>query len=147
MTSLIDNTIDDLIRRVKAQEILSGFAFIMEYPPRKLPNPINKYLIAVGNGGVKTSDIFIGGSVGRGRRGKLYEAELNMRVYAPEDSGGSALLRVTSLLADALEHADADGALRGITLSGIVYDTTARTVARDVKVKLEYLLYEEADDE
>jgi hypothetical protein len=147
MTSLIDHTIDELIRRVKAQEILSGFAFMMAYPPRRLPNPIKKYLIAVGNGGVKESDVFIGGSVGRGRRGKLYETELSIRVYAPQNSAGSALLRVTSLVADALERADADGLLRGITLSGIVYDTVARTVARDVKAKLELLLYEEAADE
>jgi hypothetical protein len=147
MTSLIDNTIDELIRRVKAQENLSGFAFTMGYPPRKLPNPIQKYLVCVDNGGVKISDIFIGGSVGRGRRGKLYETELTLRVYAPGYTAGSSLLRATALLADALERADTDGALRGISLSGIVYDTTARTVAREVKARLEYLLYEEAADE
>lgn len=145
MTSSADNTIDELIKRVKASTVLSGFVFASEYPPREMPNPIAKYIVAVGNTGVRTAYRFIGDRVTGERKGALYEAALRLRVYAPEDSSGAALLRATSLLADAVESADTERALRELSLSGITYDTAARTVYRDLNLKLCYVLSEEAE--
>lgn len=145
MTSSADNTIDELIKRVKASPVLSGFVFASEYPPRELPNPITKYIVAVGNTGVGTAYRFIGDRVAGDRKGAVYEVALRLRVYAPEDSSGAALLRATSLLADAVERADTGHAIWELSLSGIAYDTAARTVYRDLNLKLGYLLSEEAE--
>ena len=147
MTSLADNTIDELIKRVKALTQQYGFVFAAEYPAREMPNPIGKYIVTVGNTGVKTSRRFLGDRVTRGRTGVLYEIGLRLRVYAPEESSGAALLRASSLVADAVEQADKDHALWDIDLTGVAYDTAARTVYRDVTVTLGYVLGREAADE
>lgn len=143
MTSLIDNNIDELIRRVREYPVVSDVVFMTAFPPRELPNPINKYVAAVVDRGVRTSQEFIGGAVGEGMKGRLYHVELVLRVYAPRDTGASALLRMTSLLCDTLERADTDGAIGEISLGRIVYQKTARTVYRDVRVSLEWLLCRE----
>ena len=70
----------------------------------------------------------------------LIEAQLKLRVYAPEGSSGSALLRVSAIIADALERADSDGLLREVSLSGIGYDESAHSEYRDISARLQMLL-------
>ncbi len=147
MTSLIDNLIDILIRRVKSELAQADFVFMTAYPPRKQPNPVSKYIVTVENTEVKESAIFVGGRVGEGKRGKLYEATVVLRTYAPMKSSGSALLRASSLLADAVERCDTEHAVREVVLYSLCYDTSVRTSYRDTKVRLRYLLCEEDDDD
>lgn len=144
MTTVLDNKIDELIGRVKKHHALTECCFVPAYPPRKTPNPIKKYTVTVANDAVRTSRIFIGEKAGAGVKGVVCEAELRMRVYAPERTSGSALLRMTSLLMDALESQDRDRAILSMSLSGISFDTAARVEYRDVIAKLSYLLCEEA---
>lgn len=147
MTSLTDNTIDELIKRVKTIAAVSDFVYTAEYPPREMPNPIGKYVVTVGNTGVRASRRFIGNRAADDRRGVLYEVTVRMRVYAPEESSGAALLRASSLLADAVDQADTDRMVQDIALSGIVYDTTARTVYRDLTLTLGMVLSGEVQDD
>lgn len=147
MTSLADNTIDELIRRVKASTAVSELHYASEYPPRDLPCPVDEYIVTVRNMGVKVLRQFVGGMTAQGSKGALYECNVMLRVYAPRDSAGSALLRVSSLLADAVGEADTDGAVQEISLAGITYDDTARTVYREITVKLGLLLSKEAQDD
>ena len=143
MTSLIDNNIDELIKRVSARTAVSDMVFMTAYPPRALANPIDKYTVAVNNTGVKVAQTFVGEAVGRSKRGRLYDVELTLRVYAPRNTASSALLRATSLLFDALFACDDESAIRDLSLGEIGYDSTARTCWRDLYVRLSYLLYGE----
>ena len=147
MTSLIDNQIDMLIRRVRNRLEQADFVFMSAYPPRKQPNPVSKYIVTVENTEVKEAAIFVGGRVGEGKRGKLYEAAVVLRTYAPMKSAGSALLRASSLLADAIDLCDTERAVREIVLYSLCYDTAVRTSYRDIKARLRYLLCEEDDDD
>lgn len=140
MTSLIDNNIDGLIKRARQQKAVSDMVFMTAYPPRELPNPIDKYTVAVNNIGVKKSQVFVGDSIGTGRKGSLYEVLLILRTYAPRYTASFALLRETSLLTDALEAADTDGAIADVSLGEIVYDNAARTVYRDLRLTVCWLL-------
>jgi hypothetical protein len=140
MTSLIDNNIDELIRRVRQYGAASELVFAAAYPPRETPNPVGKYMVAVNNTGVRKAQVFIGDTVGTGRRGRLYEASVTLRIYAPRNSGASALLRVSSLLYDALEACDDDGAIAEISLGEVAYENSLRTVYRDLRLKLQWLL-------
>ena len=140
MTSLIDNNIDELIRRVRQQSAMSDVVFMTAYPPRELPNPVTEYTVAVNHTGIKTAQVFVGEAVGAGRKGRLYDAALVLRTYAPRHTAASALLRITALLADAIEAADTDGAVAQISLGEVVYENAARTVYRDVNVSLRYLI-------
>lgn len=140
MTSLIDNNIDELIKRVRKRTAVSDMVFMTAYPPREMPNPISKYTIAVNQTGVKRSQMFIGDAVGAGRKGCLYEVNVVLRMYAPRQTAASALLRASSLLFDALEAADTDGAIADSALASIEYDNAARTIYRDLRVTLCYLL-------
>ena len=144
MTTLMDNTIDELVRRMKERTAMTDFVFSAEYPPRELPNPIDRYVVTVTNNCVRVKRQFVGGMVAEGIKGALYECSLRLRTYAPENTSGAALLRATSLLADALDAADTDRAVQEMTLSDVAYDAVARTVWRDLNVTLGFVLCEEA---
>lgn len=147
MTTSADNTIDELIKRVKALRAMSCFVFASEYPPREAPYPIDRYVVTAVNAGMRIKRRFVGDLVAEDRKGALYQTTLRLRVYAPQNSSGAALLRATSLLCDALEHADAQRIVQDISFSDISYDTTARTVRRDLTVTLYLLLSEEVPDD
>ena len=146
MTTLTDNTIDELIKRVKAQPGLECFLFASAYPPRDAPYPVGRYYVTVENSGVKRTQLFIGSAVGEGKKGAVYEVKLKARVYAPCKSSGSALLRASSVLADAFERADVCRWLRELSLGGINYDGVTRTQYRDLFLTLSTVLFEEAED-
>lgn len=136
MTTSTDSRIDELIARVKRYGAMSAFAFIPGYPAHKTPNPITKYTVAVTNREVKIGSYFIGNRMGADTAGRLYDVELCLRVYAPEKSSGSALLRASALLMNALEAQDRDREITAMSLSGIGFDTASRTEYRDVAVRL-----------
>lgn len=144
MTSLTDNRIDELIRRVKNHGAAADFVFIPGYPPHKTPNPVTQYTVAVVNKETKVSAFFVGNRVGRSAEGRLYDIELRLRVYAPENSSGSALLRASAVLSDALEAEDHDRLIDRLSLSGIGFDTASRTEFRDVIAGLRIITDKEA---
>ena len=129
MTSSIDNNIDGLIKRVRQRPAVSDIVFMAD-----------RYTATVSNTGVKQSQVFIGDTVGTGLRGYLYEAKLVIRVYAPRDTSASALLRISSLLFDAFDACNTDGAITNLSLGEVAYDGTARTVYRDLRVDLSWIL-------
>ena len=140
MTSLIDNNIDELIKRVRKCTAVSDMVFMTAYPPREMPNPVAKYTVAVNQTGVNQSQVFVGDAVSAGMKGRLYDVSLTLRVYAPRQTSASALLRMSSLLYDAMERCDTDGAIAEMSLGEVVYDNAARTVYRDLRIRLSYLL-------
>ncbi len=143
----VDNRIDELISRVKARGGMEGFAFLPAYPPHKTPYPVRKYTVAVESRETHDSAIFIGDKVGGSERGRLVEADLRMRVYAPQESSGTALLRASSMVADTLIKSDFDGILRSVSMSGIEYDTSAHSEYRDINAVLRIIIEEEEPDE
>ena len=136
MTSSTENRIDEWIARVMNYGAMSAFEFIPAYPAHKTPNPVTKYTVAVTNSTQKVSRFFIGNRIGGNKTGKLYEIELRLRVYAPEGSSGSSLLRASAMLSDALEAQDTERMIAGSAFSGIGFDTASRTEFRDVIVRL-----------
>lgn len=135
MTSIV-NRIDEWITRVKAYGALKAFEFIPGYPAHKTPSPVTKYTVAVTESEEKTGTFFIGNQTAEQRSGRLHEIQLCLRVYAPEGSSGSALLRASTLLMDALEQQDEENAIDALILSGIGYDTAARVEFRDITAHL-----------
>lgn len=144
MTSSIENRIDEWIARVKNHGAMKAFAFIPGYPAHKTPNPITKYTVAVTDSTEMVSRYFIGNRIGANQAGRMYEVELKLRVYAPEDSSGSSLLRASALLMDAFEAEDVDRAVYSLSLSGIGFDTASRTEYRDVIARLDFVQKEAA---
>lgn len=140
MTSLIDNNIDELIKRVRQRTAVSDMVFMTAYPPREMPNPIGKYSVAVDQAGVSGSQVFIGDAVNTGLKGRLYKVKLTLRVYAPRNTSASALLRMSALLFDAIDHSDTGGAIVDMSLGGVDYDNTARTLFRDLHLTLSWIL-------
>ena len=140
MTSLIDNNIDELIKRARQRTAVSDMVFMTAYPPREMPNPITKYTVAVNQTGVNCSQAFVGDTVGAGLKGALYEIKLTLRVYAPRNTSASALLRMSTQLFDALEASDRDQMIAGLSLAPIIFDNAARTIYRDLYVTLSCLL-------
>ena len=144
MMTSADNRIDELIGRVKNRSLMSGLVFIPAYPPHKTPNPMGRYTVTVGDIEVKPSRYFIGDCVGRDEKGMLAEVVLRLRVYAPERTAGASLIRVTSMLADALDAEDNERWIRSFKQTDIGFDTASRTEYRDLIVQMYMLLSEEA---
>lgn len=144
MTASIENRIDEWIARVKRRDAMRVFAFIPGYPAHKTPNPITKYTVAVTDSTQKVSRYFIGNRIGTDQAGRMYEVTLTLRVYAPEGSSGSALLRASAVLMDAFEAEDADRAIFSLSMSGIGFDTASRTEYRDVIARLDFVEKEAA---
>lgn len=144
MTSLMDNNIDELIKRVRQRTAVSDMVFMTAYPPRDVPNPIDKYTVAVDQTSVKRSQVFIGDTVGTGLKGALYEIDLTLRVYAPRNTSASALLRMSAQLFDAVGVCDVDREIAEMSLGGVAYDNTARTIYRDLRVTMRRILTGEA---
>ena len=144
MTSRIDNNIDELIRAVMDKAEFSDFVFYPAYPPREVPTPIEKYTVAVENVSVRTAQGFIGGAVAENSKGALFEAKVRLRVYAPRLSSGEALLRATSVLADALKDAYSVGSVDDIELKQIKHDLAVRTAYRDIEFNYSCVLLKEA---
>ena len=144
MMTSADNRIDELIRRVKSRDSMTELVFIPAYPPHRTPNPMGCYTVTVGDVEMKPSRYFIGNRAGRGEKGMLAEADLRLRVYAPERTSGAALLRVTSMLTDALEAEDTERWIRSFRMSDIGFDTASRTEFRDIVVNMYILLNGEA---
>ncbi|MBQ3264321.1 MAG: hypothetical protein IJH07_00955 [Ruminococcus sp.] len=144
MTTSTENRIDEWIARVKHYGAMKAFAFLPGFPAHKTPNPVTKYTVAVVDSEQKVSRFFIGNRIGVAKYGRLYETELRLRVYAPEGSSGSALLRASALLMDALEHEDSGRMINCLSLSGIDFDTASRTEYRDVVVRLSIITEEAA---
>ena len=136
MTTSIVNRIDEWITRVKAYGALKAFEFIPGYPAHKTPSPVTKYTVAVTESEEKVRHFFIGDCITERCTGKMHEIEMCLRVYAPEGSSGSALLRASALLMDALEQQDEENTIDALILSGIGYDTAARVEYRDVTAHL-----------
>lgn len=130
------NRIDEWIARVKSYGAVAAFEFIPGYPAHKTPSPVTKYTVAVTVNEEKVGSYFIGDRIAGQRSGKIREIELCLRIYAPESSSGSSLLRASTLLMDALEAQDRENAIEALTLSGIGYDTAARVEYRDVTARL-----------
>ena len=141
MMTSVDNRIDALIGSVKKKSYMQAFDFIPGYPAHKTPNPVTKYTVAVVNNEVKVK----WQGIGCADQWRIFEAELCLRVYAPENSSGAALLRASSLLMNALEASDPWFEISEMKLTGIGFDTASRTEYRDVIVKLH--LGERIEDE
>ena len=144
MMTSVQNRIDEMIGRLKSRAAMRQFGFIPAYPPHKTPNPVTKYTVAVDTSEGKVSRFFIGGRVGENTSGKLCEVQLCLRVYAPQRTSGSALLRASSMVADALEASDSERLIVGTSFSGIGFDTASRTEFRDIVALLRIMITEEA---
>ena len=136
MKALIVNRLDEWISRVRSAGAAAAFTFIPGFPAHKTPSPITNYTVAVTESFDKASRFFIGNRIFPGRSGSIHEIELRLRVYAPEGSSGSSLLRASTLLMNALEAQDSENAIDSLILSGIGYDTAARVEYRDVIARM-----------
>ena len=145
MTTSTQNRIDEMITRLKSRSAMRQFGFIPGYPPHKTPNPVTKYTVAVTEFEQFVKRYFIGNCSGKNACGRLDEVKLCLRVYAPQRTSGSALLRASAMVADALEASDSERWIVGMSYSGIGFDTASRTEYRDVIARLRILTQEEAE--
>lgn len=144
MTTSTENRIDEMIGRLKSRAAMRQFGFIPGFPPHKTPNPVTKYTVAVTQTEQFVKRYFIGGLAGKNSCGRLCEVKLCLRVYAPQRTSGSALLRASAMVADALEASDSERLIVGTSFSGIGFDTASRTEYRDIVALLRILTEEEA---
>lgn len=140
----IEENIDEFVKRIKNDEHLSEYTFVKGYSGEKIPNPITKVMIVVDTLDTQISTEFIGESVSENLVGRMYDITLRFRVYAKSFDSGDSLSLCANALYDAIKRNDVSKLCSSIKLFPISYESTMRTVYRDVSVNLCYCLYEEA---
>ncbi|MBQ0097933.1 MAG: hypothetical protein KBS62_03230 [Oscillospiraceae bacterium] len=140
----IEENIDEFVKRIKNDEHLSEYTFVKGYSGEKIPNPITKVMIVVDTLDTQISTEFIGESAGENLVGRMYDITLRFRVYAKSFDSGDSLSLCANALYDAIKRNDVSKVCSSIKLFPISYESTMRTVYRDVSVNLCYCLYEEA---
>lgn len=139
----IQNSIDELIKRVKANDELCECTFVKGFMGNEHSNPQTKYMIAVSTPDIDTGDSFVGNNVSENLKGRLYEVNVRLRVYAPKNAGGDGLSKIVNLLSSALKDSDILNVIVKLEQSPIAFDSNASTVYRDVKVQMSFCLCEE----
>ena len=140
----IEENIDEFVKRIKNDAHLSEYRFVKGYSDEKIPNPITKVMIAVDTLDTQISTEFIGESAGENLVGRMYDITLRFRVYAKSFDSGDSLSLCANALYDAIKRNDVSKVCSSIKLFPISYESSMRTVYRDVSVSLCYCLYEEA---
>ena len=138
----IESNIDEFILRLKNDAELQDFAFTKAYSRNYVPNPIDKFVVAVNTLDTKIKKEFIGKSIGENIQGKIYETKVRLRVYAKTKDHASSLVEATYTLSSALQNHDTENLIDTVSLTGISYDSTVKTVYRDIEIIFCYCLCE-----
>lgn len=144
MTQRISENISEFIGRLSGCDELEDIRFLSAYPPARLPRPCRRYTAAVHQLKESIGREFMGESVSESLRGRIYDAELMLRLYAPENSAGSMLSEHATALMDAIRREDSEGAVSRLSVSGIGFETESRTLYRDITAVFSYCLFTEA---
>ncbi len=139
----IEHNVEALVRRIKADENLSGYCFVKGFSACEHPNPLESYLIAVSTLDAQVGTRFVGDEVGKRLSGSMYNATLKFRVYAPKNDGGEGLATLCYELCEAIKRCDTQNVCESIKTSGIAFDNEAMTVYREIIAELSFCLYEE----
>ena len=138
----IESNIDEFILRLKNDAELKDFAFTKAYSRNYVPNPIDKFVVAVNTLDTKIKKEFIGKSIGENIQGKIYETKVRLRVYAKTKDHASSLVEATYMLSKKIQSHDTENLIESISLTGISYDGAVKTVYRDIETIFCYCLCE-----
>ena len=127
----LEGRIDRLVKAVKADLADKSVVFIHAFSAEKIQTPPTKYLVSV-----SSDEVGVRGFVADDRGG-IVTADLTFRVYAPRSAKGEELNRLCGRVAD-LIRAEGGTEQGSVTVSKIYYDTSVRTVYRDIKVQIAY---------
>lgn len=139
----ITNTIDELVRKIKADEAFHNITFVKGFSFSEHQNPFDDYLIAVSKLDSQQSSSFVGDSVGENLRGSMYEMTVKFRIYAPKNEGGDGLVELSNQMSESIKKHDVYNACQDIKISSIAFDESAMTVYRDVVALMSFCVYEE----
>lgn len=139
----IQSSVDALVKRIKGEEDFVDCTFVKGFSVLDCPNPLTGYMIAVSTLDTQVDAEFIGDSVGENLSGRMYNATVKFRLYAPKNDGGDGLSTLACSLMQAVRRCDIQNVCQDIKMSGIAFDSQAMTVYRDVVADLSFCMYEE----
>lgn len=140
----IEKNISDFVKRIREDEKMSQYVFVKGFSHEHISNPITKAFIAFDTIDTGVSKEFIGESVKENNKGRMYDITLRFRVYARSFDSGESLSVTANALFDSIKRSDVTNSTTEIKLTPISYDSTMRTVYRDVNVSICYCICEEA---
>lgn len=133
----INAAVDRIIKRIRQNEALAGVRFVRGFNSAPAENPISGYLAAVCVTGINLNRRFVGGYMSSSVKGEVYNADTDIRLYAPACENGSGLSAVAGEIISALKEIEGEENIGGISASAIVFDPDADSIYRTVSFKTE----------
>lgn len=140
---LIENSIDEFVRRVKKDDAFKDICFVKGYSSAPEGELSDEYLIAVSQLDSKVGTSFLGDYAGENLQGSMYDITLKFRIFARKDVGGQGLVTLSHELTRALKENDNSRICGEIKVLPVAFCDDAMCVYRDVHVLLSFCICEE----
>ncbi|MBQ6626037.1 MAG: hypothetical protein IIX27_01950 [Ruminococcus sp.] len=140
---LIENSIDEFVRKVKKDEALKNICFIKGYSSAPSYELTDDYLIAVSQLDSKVGTSFLGDYAGENLKGSMYDLTLKFRIFARKDVGGQGLVTLSNELTRAIKENDTASVCSDIKILPVAFCDDAMCVYRDVHVQMSFCVCEE----
>ncbi|MCH5299905.1 MAG: hypothetical protein J1E56_01190 [Ruminococcus sp.] len=141
--SEIEEIVDKLIYSVKSDELLKDLRFVKDYKEQNIESPLTDYLAVVSINSMSRSSAFLGDAVANGLKSEKYNAEIFIKIYAPNFKEGQGLTSISSLLLNSIKKADKENLIEEISIEPVVFEENINAVYRICKFKISFFLCEE----
>ena len=139
----IEKHFDRVIAGLKLIEALKSVRFVREYGSHNIELPIKGLLAVVSITDTSLSKSYIGGYLSSGVKGEQYEANGEIRVYAPANENGSGLSEIVTEILAGLKKADSQKIISQTSASSIAFVPDMNAIYRTVYFSIEFCLCEE----
>lgn len=139
----IEKQVDRIIVGLKFIDSLKAVRFVREYGSHNIENPVSGLIAVVSVTDTSLSKSFIGGYMSSSVKGDEYNANVEIRVYAPATENGNGLSEIVSEILTGLKKADAEKIIVDSNASSIAFDPDMNAIYRVVNFRIEFCIYEE----
>ena len=134
----IKQKIDAVVKNLKAVPEFSKVRFVREYTDKFTETPISGFLAAVCVKSTELCETYLGGLIMPRKKGKMYRAVAEIRVYAPKNQNGSGLSELVGEMMYRLEDADEENIITGAKAGAIEFDENVSAVFRRLTFTVEF---------
>lgn len=143
----INEHLDMIINSLKQCAELGDIRFVRGYGNQKIETPVSGFVATVIIRSAQLKEDYLGGDISADKKGALFSAGAEIRLYAPKSGNGNGLSELAAVLLDKLESVDVNCVLTGFKAGQIEFDQNLGAVFRRIGFELELPVFREGCDE
>lgn len=144
---LINQQLDMIINSLKRCPELGDIRFVRGSGNQKIETPISGFIASAVIKSAQLKEDYLGGDFSPDKKGALYSAGAEIRLYAPKNGSGSGLSELAAVLLDKLKGVDVNCMLTNLKAGQIEFDQNLGAIFRRIGFELELPVFQEAEDE